>query len=187
MQGGFFVDDGPAAEPIQQVARRIGSTGPLPAAAANRPIVSSSRPDEEEDDFDFEAEAALDELEGRPAAAPTASSQPRAVDPEASAAMRELEARGAAPPPRQAPRREGTCIECGTADGQPRFLEAFGLSVCYDCQKANKGDGGKYQMITKTKAKDEYLLTDRQLNSVYGGLGCHGNPRRREGRRRGLD
>jgi len=52
------------------------------------------------------------------------------------------------------------------------FFEAYRLSVCYDCQRVAKGPGGKYQVITKSKAKDEYLLTDRQLSREYGGLGC---------------
>ena len=36
------------------------------------------------------------------------------------------------------------------------------------CQSA----GGKYQLLSKTTVKDEYLLTDRQLTAAQGGLGC---------------
>eukprot|EP00965_Chrysotila_dentata_P033217 1106271-Pleurochrysis_carterae.AAC.1 len=35
-----------------------------------------------------------------------------------------------------------------------------------------QGPGGRYQLISKSKAKDEYLLTDRQLDGASGGLGC---------------
>ena len=65
----------------------------------------------------------------------------------------------------------GKCIDCNDAEGQKKFFEAFGLSVCYQCQQLAKGTGGKYQVITKSKAKDEYLLTDRQLDRAQGGLG----------------
>ncbi|KAL1502993.1 hypothetical protein AB1Y20_011063 [Prymnesium parvum] len=99
--------------------------------------------------------------------------------------MAELSRRGAAPPPpRGAPpppppreaRGGGMCVECGEKEGQPRFLEAFGVAVCFDCQRAHRGEGGRYQLISKAKAKDEYLLSERQLNSVYGGLGCQKVP-----------
>lgn len=66
----------------------------------------------------------------------------------------------------------GACADCGDSDGQPKFFEAFGLSICYDCQRAGRGPGGRYQMISKSKAKEEYLLTDRQLSRAQGGLGC---------------
>ena len=36
----------------------------------------------------------------------------------------------------------------------------------------NQGAGSKYQMITKSKAKDEYLLSDRHLDGARDGLGC---------------
>mmetsp|Transcript_44161 Transcript_44161/g.88269 ORF Transcript_44161/g.88269 Transcript_44161/m.88269 type:complete len:187 (-) Transcript_44161:50-610(-) len=37
---------------------------------------------------------------------------------------------------------------------------------------ANTGASGKYKLISKSKAKEEYLLTDRQLSREQGGLGC---------------
>ena len=66
----------------------------------------------------------------------------------------------------------GKCSDCREREGQQKFFDAFGVNACYDCQKAAKGAGGKYQVLTKSKAKDEYLLTDRQLSQEQGGLGC---------------
>ena len=68
-------------------------------------------------------------------------------DHEAAEAMAELERRGAPrlapepprPPPRQQPPpREGACVDCGTEALQAKFHTAFGLHVCYDCQRRFK-------------------------------------------------
>ena len=91
---------------------------------------------------------------------------------EREAAFAELERRGAPPAPPADPSSSrppvagGRCIECAKNDGQARFREAYGINVCYDCQKLHKADGGKYQTMTKSKAKDEYLLTDAVLKSL---------------------
>lgn len=133
MQGGGFIPDdlpGPSVAPRTVL-------GP-------RPSVDAFGYD---DDFDHEAAAAMDELEGR-GAAPAHRSPPRPA------------------------RSATTCVDCGDAEGQQRFAAAFGISVCYDCQRAAKANGGKYQLISKTKAKDEYLLSDQQLSAAHGGLGC---------------
>jgi DNA-repair protein complementing XP-A cells len=71
-------------------------------------------------------------------------------------------------PPAATSAESGTCTDCQNARSQAKFYEAFELRVCYDCQRANRG---KYQLITKSKAKDEYLLNDRQLDETRGGLG----------------
>ena len=76
----------------------------------------------------------------------------------------------------------GTCHDCKQKEGQSKFFEAFSLSVCYDCQRAGKAQGGRYQVITKSKAKDEYLLTDRHLAKENGGLGCMTVPNPRDNR-----
>ena len=78
--------------------------------------------------------------------------------------------------------RAGRCVDCGESEGQQKFFDAFAVSACYECQKASKGPGGKYQVITKSKAKDEYLLTDRQLSKEEGGLGCITMPNPRDSR-----
>ena len=66
-------------------------------------------------------------------------------DNEAAEEMADLERRGAPrlapePPPRPQPpsRQEGACVDCGTEALQPKFHTAFGLHVCYDCQRRFK-------------------------------------------------
>mmetsp|Transcript_1311 Transcript_1311/g.3935 ORF Transcript_1311/g.3935 Transcript_1311/m.3935 type:complete len:243 (+) Transcript_1311:2-730(+) len=68
------------------------------------------------------------------------------------------------------PGTSGACVDCSSGRAQPKFREAFGISVCYDCQRAGRGEGGKYQVLSKSRAKDEYLLSDRQLDGERGGL-----------------
>ena len=67
---------------------------------------------------------------------------------------------------------EHACENCRTAAAAPKFFEAFGVKACFDCQRADKAEGGRYQLITKTKARDEYLLTEAQC----GALGCIKKP-----------
>ena len=89
---------------------------------------------EEDDGFDREAAEAMAELE-----------RDDGSDTEAARAIAELERRGAprlapepAPRPQPPPRREGACVDCGTEALQPKFHAAFGLHVCYDCQRRFK-------------------------------------------------
>ena len=117
----------------------------------------------DDDGYDFEAAAAMEEEEelerrGAPRLEPAHSSSGPVLVPgrappidddghdfEAAAAMEELERRGAprleepAPtlrPPAQP--AEGACVDCGQEAQQAKFLAAFGLHVCYDCQKRFK-------------------------------------------------
>lgn len=171
--GGFFIEDEDPEEP--------------PATPFTRHTSSAARaaPCPEEELYDEEAAAAMDELEHGSGVQQGVRDQlahggeDEEFDLAAAAAMDELERRGAAAPLPRAPthdtrpqQREGMCECCGDAPPNQRFLEAFGVLACFDCQRAHKGHGGRYQVISKTKAKEEYLLTDRQLNKVYGGLGC---------------
>ena len=118
-------------------------------------------------------------------------------DRAAAEAMEELERRGApriapaAGPQPQPPIQEGGCVECGKEASQKRFHDAFSLHVCYDCQRLHKacsppqpllpsgsaeglacgqGVGGKYQLLSKTTVREEFLLTERQLSAAQGGL-----------------
>lgn len=164
--GGFLLEQGEGVAEEGSGIVEYGGGGFLP----ERPETTMRpAPEPEEEDHDFEAEAAMNELEGRGALAEN-------HDFEAEAAMHELERRGAPPGPSQALRPrgpvEGMCEACLQAAAHPRFLETFGVSACFDCQRANKGEGGRYQILTKSKAKDEYLLSDRQLDKSQGGLGC---------------
>lgn len=49
------------------------------------------------------------------------------------------------------------CIECGRKSFNIKFLETFGLLVCNACKIE------RYPMMTKTKAKEQYLCTDGEL------------------------
>ena len=40
----------------------------------------------------------------------------------------------------------------------------------------SQSTGGKYQLLSKTTVKDDYLLTDKQLTVAQGGLGCMAVP-----------
>jgi DNA-repair protein complementing XP-A cells len=145
MEGGFLLDDEEPALPTAGFAPTVNHA-PL-----------SSRPQQEED-HDEEGEAALAELErdleGGGSAAGAHSTAAAEIDVE------------------DRPKVLGKCVECRQVNGQAKFFDAFGVSVCYECQRAAKGAGGKYQVVAKCKAKDEYLLTDRQLDRERGGLGC---------------
>ena len=144
--GGFIPDDLPES-----------TTRPLSSAARSGHAPSLDRPP---------GLHMPPSLQG-PSAAPVAQEEDN-FDYEAEAAMDELESRGAAPPPRACPapakpaRSASSCEDCDSAEGHPRFREMFGISVCYDCQRAASAPGGKYQLVTKTRAKEDYLLTDRQ-------------------------
>ncbi|KAJ1969870.1 DNA repair protein rad14 [Dispira parvispora] len=52
------------------------------------------------------------------------------------------------------------CKDCSTMDIDPTFFTIFGIPVCQTCKKENPD---KYSLITKTEAKDDYLLTDEEL------------------------
>ena len=123
----------------------------------------------DDDGYDHEAAVAMAEQED-------------ACDNEAEAAMAELERRGAprlAPEPAPRPQtlpREGACVDCGKEALQAKFHAAFGLHVCFDCSRKFKAKGGKYQLMSKTTVKDEFLLTDKQLSAAQGGLGCMAVP-----------
>ena len=145
--GGFFEDD---YEPTPVPQQRGVLSGP-----------GSSRQLTQEDDFDAEGNAALEEImwqeQGSSTDAPSSSANAEDADTEYAGVPKPV---------------FGKCIDCREREGQQKFFDAFGVNACYNCQKAAKGAGGKYQVLTKSKAKDEYLLTDRQLSKEQGGLGC---------------
>ena len=134
----------------------------------------------DDDDIDFALEAQEEHEQQEEAFAAEAAAASTAALP-VSDALAELERRGAAPsasssrppPTMGAPATsEHACESCRTAAAAPKFFEAFGVKACFDCQRADKAEGGRYQLITKTKARDEYLLTEAQC----GALGCIKKP-----------
>ncbi|KAF7721159.1 hypothetical protein EC973_005156 [Apophysomyces ossiformis] len=58
------------------------------------------------------------------------------------------------------PSENPTCRDCKSMDLDPTFFQVFGLLVCPSCKEAQPD---KYSLITKTEAKEDYLLTDEEL------------------------
>ncbi|KAJ2297224.1 DNA repair protein rad14, partial [Coemansia sp. RSA 2706] len=52
------------------------------------------------------------------------------------------------------------CEECGTIDLDVAYLKVFKTKVCKPCIEKIPD---KYSLLTKTEAKDDYLLTDGEL------------------------
>ncbi|KAJ2661178.1 DNA repair protein rad14 [Coemansia sp. RSA 1200] len=52
------------------------------------------------------------------------------------------------------------CCECGSLDLEVTYLKIFGVKVCKPCIESVPE---KYSLLTKTEAKDDYLLTDSEL------------------------
>jgi hypothetical protein len=65
------------------------------------------------------------------------------------------------------------CALCSTTRIDEQLWQAFKVCVCYHCKRANED---RFGCVTKTVAKDEYLLPD----SVLSGLACleKDNPRK---------
>jgi len=57
------------------------------------------------------------------------------------------------------------CRECGSIGVQQSFLQAFGVSVCYKCQRANPN---RYALITQTTATSQYMLPVTWLQQRLG-------------------
>ncbi|KAJ2776622.1 DNA repair protein rad14 [Coemansia javaensis] len=52
------------------------------------------------------------------------------------------------------------CCECGSVDLDAMYLKMFRVMVCRACIE---GIPDRYSLLTKTEAKDDYLLTDSEL------------------------
>jgi DNA-repair protein complementing XP-A cells len=52
------------------------------------------------------------------------------------------------------------CRECGTLEVDWKWLDVFSLAVCNTCKDKFPE---KYSLLTKTEAKEDYLLTDPEL------------------------
>lgn len=51
------------------------------------------------------------------------------------------------------------CEACGSSLIDPEYFDNFRINVCLSCKESNT----LYTIITKTQAKNEYLLTDEEL------------------------
>jgi len=56
--------------------------------------------------------------------------------------------------------KQNTCCECGSLEIDRKWEEAFGCCVCSSCKEKYPE---KYSLLTKTEAKEDYLLTDPEL------------------------
>jgi DNA-repair protein complementing XP-A cells len=52
------------------------------------------------------------------------------------------------------------CRECGILEIDWKWDEVFGISVCNACKDKFPD---KYSLLTKTEAREDYLLTDRKF------------------------
>lgn len=53
-----------------------------------------------------------------------------------------------------------SCRECGTLEVDWKWLEVFGIPVCNACKEKFPE---KYSLLTKTEAREDYLLTEPEL------------------------
>jgi DNA-repair protein complementing XP-A cells len=56
------------------------------------------------------------------------------------------------------------CRECGALEIDWNWDEIFKCSVCHSCKEKLPE---KYSLLTKTEAREDYLLTDRELAFVF--------------------
>jgi len=67
-------------------------------------------------------------------------------------------------PPRSIdPSQNPKCSECNSLDIDPHFHQIFKVNICSACKDKYPD---KYSLITKTEAKEDYLLTDPELRDV---------------------
>ncbi|KAL1923311.1 uncharacterized protein VTP21DRAFT_8291 [Calcarisporiella thermophila] len=64
------------------------------------------------------------------------------------------------PPISLNPEENPKCKECGSVELDYNYLKQFNLPICPKCREAYPE---KYSLITKTEAKEDYLLTDGEL------------------------
>lgn len=57
---------------------------------------------------------------------------------------------------------EKKCYDCGGLEIDWKWVEVFGCRVCAKCKE---GKQEKYSLLTKTEAREDYLLTDRMSMS----------------------
>ncbi|KAF1964272.1 DNA repair protein [Bimuria novae-zelandiae CBS 107.79] len=55
---------------------------------------------------------------------------------------------------------KGKCRECGSLEIDWKWQDGFGIGICHTCKDKFPD---KYSLLTKTEAKEDYLLTDPEL------------------------
>jgi len=59
--------------------------------------------------------------------------------------------------------KDQVCRECGSLEIDWKWADVFGCAVCNGCKEAM---AEKYSLLTKTEAKEDYLLTDPELKDA---------------------
>lgn len=59
-------------------------------------------------------------------------------------------------------RAERSCRECGSLEIDFKWLDAFACGICKGCREKYPE---KYSLLTKTEAREDYLLTNRTFQS----------------------
>jgi DNA-repair protein complementing XP-A cells len=57
--------------------------------------------------------------------------------------------------------KQKTCRECGSLEIDWKWEEQLRCQICHSCKDKFPD---KYSLLTKTEAREDYLLTDRKLN-----------------------
>ena len=63
--------------------------------------------------------------------------------------------------------RTQSCRECGSPEIDWKWEEVFGCQVCNVCKEKHPD---KYSLLTKTEAREDYLLTDREWHRRLVGM-----------------
>ena len=56
--------------------------------------------------------------------------------------------------------KNATCRECGGMEVDWKWLDVFGCAICNPCKDAHPD---RYSLLTKTEAREDYMLTDPEL------------------------
>lgn len=59
----------------------------------------------------------------------------------------------------EAPEEDKICFECGSREIDWQWKDVFNCRVCERCKKAKPE---KYSLLTKTDAREDYMLTERK-------------------------
>ncbi|KAI8984379.1 hypothetical protein BDF20DRAFT_833888 [Mycotypha africana] len=73
-------------------------------------------------------------------------------------------------PPSLLPQENPKCKECSSMDLDPIFFNVFHILLCPSCKEKYPE---KYSLLTKTEAKEDYLLTDRKRIRCFAQIGEH--------------
>lgn len=63
--------------------------------------------------------------------------------------------------------KQKTCRECGSLEIDWKWEEQLRCQICHSCKDKYPE---KYSLLTKTEAREDYLLTDREFNPYFRGV-----------------